>query len=99
MTTTTTRTMMPMVLCATTFVSRIHHDSRIVQAVSPATMIAETLVAFLAIPVMVVVDKDVVVAEVRILGVTMAHRVIQTHVRLAVSLAMMLWIVGSSKTP
>ena len=88
-----------MVLYATTSVSRIRRDSRIVQAVSPATMIAETVVDFLETPDVAVVEEDVVVAEVRILGVTMAHRVIRTHARLAVLLVMMLLIVRSSRTP
>ena len=86
-----------MILCATTSVSRIRRGRMIAPAVSPATMIAETVVDSLATPDVVVEDGDVVVAEVRILGVTMDLRGIQVHARPAVSLVMKLLIAVSSR--
>ena len=88
-----------MILCATTSVSRIRRGRMIAPAVSPATMIAETVVDSLTTPGVVVEDVDVVVAEVKILGVTMDLRGTQVHAKLAVSLVMKLLNAGSSRTP
>ena len=71
----------------------------IVPAVSLAMMIAKTVVDFLETPDVAVKDGDVVVAEVKILGVTMDLRGTQVHARLAVSLVMKLLNAVSSKTP
>ena len=88
-----------MILCATTSVSRIRRGNMIVPDVSLAMKMAETVVDFLRTPGAVVEDKDVAVAEVMILGVTIYHRVIQTHERPVVSLVMMWLIVVNSRTP